>query len=634
MAVPYTFGTATASIPLSNLDANFATTITLGNTAVQLGNTVTTLNNMTLANVTVSSGNVTLTNVAVTTANVTTANITTAVIGTATITTAGITTANVTTANIVTAVITTANVTTANVSTALSYSGTLTGGTGIVNLGSGQFYKDASGNVGIGVTPSAWDSSSKALQFASGSLWAFNTTQMAVTQNLYYNSSGNFIYVNTATASAYRQISGAHSWWNAPSGTAGTTATLTQAMTLDTSGRLGIGTSSPGSKLDVTSGTGYSDISYKATGGFAVRGDGRVDIGGATGLNAYLGIYKSDASSITNYLSFVRQTGLGFSISGSSTTVEFSAIGTSGTINFGNTGVLGQQLSLDTATGNVGIGTASPSAKLEVNNGNGLFGNSVANNQLTVSRTGVNASSLSIQAYTDQPTLSYTYTSGGLKIYDATATAERMRIDSSGNVGIGTTSPSGRLDVYGSDNNNLIKSSNSGANAASIRIQSNNAGNYLLAAGANNPLYIDNSSTAAQSIIFRNTSSSTERMRIDGSGNVLVTGGGGLGYGTGSGGVVTQATSRTTGVTLNEPSGAITLVSAAGSILYQSFTVTNSTVAATDTVIVNQKSGTDLNIINVTAVAAGSFNITFATTGGTTTEQPVFNFAVIKGATS
>jgi len=87
MAVPYTFGTATASIPLSNLDSNFATTITLGNTAIQLGNTVTTLNNMTLANVTVSSGSVTLTNIAVTTANVTTANIGTAVItGTSTLT--------------------------------------------------------------------------------------------------------------------------------------------------------------------------------------------------------------------------------------------------------------------------------------------------------------------------------------------------------------------------------------------------------------------------------------------------------------------------------------------------------------------------------------------------------------------
>jgi hypothetical protein len=43
MAVPYTFGSATTSIPLSQLDSNFATAITLGNTAVQLGNTITTL---------------------------------------------------------------------------------------------------------------------------------------------------------------------------------------------------------------------------------------------------------------------------------------------------------------------------------------------------------------------------------------------------------------------------------------------------------------------------------------------------------------------------------------------------------------------------------------------------------------
>ena len=114
------------------------------------------------------------------------------------------------------------------------------------------------------------------------------------------------------------------------------------------------------------------------------------------------------------------------------------------------------------------------------------------------------------------------------------------------------------------------------------------------------------------------------------SGDVLVFGAGGLGYTTGSGGAVTQATSRTTGVTLNKTNGAITLVSAAGSATTQSFTVTNSTVAATDTIIVNQKSGTDLYEIHITAVAAGSFRISFKTTGGTTTEQPVFSYAVIK----
>jgi hypothetical protein len=59
MAVPNIFGTATAAIPLSQLDTNFATAITLGNTAVYLGNTTTSLGNVTLTNVTVSSGNVT-----------------------------------------------------------------------------------------------------------------------------------------------------------------------------------------------------------------------------------------------------------------------------------------------------------------------------------------------------------------------------------------------------------------------------------------------------------------------------------------------------------------------------------------------------------------------------------------------
>jgi hypothetical protein len=105
----------------------------------------------------------------------------------------------------------------------------------------------------------------------------------------------------------------------------------------------------------------------------------------------------------------------------------------------------------------------------------------------------------------------------------------------------------------------------------------------------------------------------------------------GVGYATGAGGAVTQLTSRTTGVTLDKTTGAITLFSAAGSATAATFTVTNSTVAATDVIILNQKSGTDLYDLMVTAVAAGSFNITFRTTGGTTTEQPVFNFAVIKG---
>lgn len=106
---------------------------------------------------------------------------------------------------------------------------------------------------------------------------------------------------------------------------------------------------------------------------------------------------------------------------------------------------------------------------------------------------------------------------------------------------------------------------------------------------------------------------------------------GGVGYATGAGGAVTQATSRTTGVTLNKTTGQITMFSAAGSATAATFTVTNSAVAATDTIILNQNSGTNLYELFVTSVSAGSFNVTFFTTGGTATDAPVINFTVLKG---
>lgn len=112
----------------------------------------------------------------------------------------------------------------------------------------------------------------------------------------------------------------------------------------------------------------------------------------------------------------------------------------------------------------------------------------------------------------------------------------------------------------------------------------------------------------------------------------------GVGYGgvgVGAGGAVTQLTSRTTGVTLSTYSGAITLFTAAGSATAASFTVTNTNVEATDTVLVSVKSSTtNLYEVFVTAVAAGTFQITFLTTGGTTSDTPVFNFAVIKAKAS
>jgi len=74
------------------------------------------------------------------------------------------------------------------------------------------------------------------------------------------------------------------------------------------------------------------------------------------------------------------------------------------------------------------------------------------------------------------------------------------------------------------------------------------------------------------------------------------------------------------------------MFSAAGSATAATFTVTNSSVAATDTIHLCQGTGTNLYVLLVTAVAAGSFNITFYTTGGTATDAPVINFTVVKGS--
>ena len=107
-------------------------------------------------------------------------------------------------------------------------------------------------NLGLGVTPSAWYSGSKAIQIgASTSLSDLGGSYTLLGQNYKTGTSGNDIYINNGYASLYSQNGGAHRWYTAPSGTAGDAISFTQAMTLDASGRLGIGSTSPSGKLDV-----------------------------------------------------------------------------------------------------------------------------------------------------------------------------------------------------------------------------------------------------------------------------------------------------------------------------------------------------------------------------------------------
>ncbi len=120
-------------------------------------------------------------------------------------------------------------------------------------------------------------------------------------------------------------------------------------------------------------------------------------------------------------------------------------------------------------------------------------------------------------------------------------------------------------------------------------------------------------------------------------GNGLVTGSGGLGYGTGSGGTVTQLTSKSTGVTLNKTNGQITMASnALAANAYIAFTLTNSTIAATDIVHIIPASGTvSAYWVRIAAISSGSCTIGVQNvSAGSLSEALVINFAVTKAVTS
>jgi len=125
------------------------------------------------------------------------------------------------------------------------------------SVGTSAVTWDSSGNLGLGVTPQAWDGNFKAMElgypnFIAGNAGAY---RIDVGVNGYFSGAGYKYAATGVAASYYSQSSGAHRWYNAPSGTAGNAITFTQAMTLDASGNLSIGATSVANqeRLNLTS---------------------------------------------------------------------------------------------------------------------------------------------------------------------------------------------------------------------------------------------------------------------------------------------------------------------------------------------------------------------------------------------
>ncbi len=161
---------------------------------------------------------------------------------------------------------------------------------------------DASGNLGLGVTPSAWLSDYKVQQLGSTSsvYGRVATNETGVNQNWYRDASAVFRYIGNGYAAAYIQLSGGgHGWFTSANNVsgAGASLTLTQAMTLDVSGFLGIGTTSPAGRLHISGGTTNTARIDGSTGGgsWAVMRNGAIT-GGIYNTGAVLGDTTSGAA--------------------------------------------------------------------------------------------------------------------------------------------------------------------------------------------------------------------------------------------------------------------------------------------------------------------------------------------------
>ena len=127
---------------------------------------------------------------------------------------------------------------------------TATGSSGVLTE---AMYIASSGNLGLGVTPSAWSTSYKVLQLnAQSAIWG-SSDAIFLSVNQFQNTSGSNRYIANGFATQYRQDGGQHQFYTAPSGTAGNAITFTQAMTLTSGGNVLVGTTTDaGYKLDIT----------------------------------------------------------------------------------------------------------------------------------------------------------------------------------------------------------------------------------------------------------------------------------------------------------------------------------------------------------------------------------------------
>jgi len=426
------------------------------------------------------------------------------------------------------------------------------------NGGTQHLTLDSAGNLGLGGAPNAGWANSTVLQ-TNGTFSAISTDtasdgNLSLSWNAYATAANTWFYRNTGiAANRYAILQGAFRWYTAPSGTAGNAITFTQAMTLNASGFLGVGETSPTSRIHVN---GTIQARTNAT-GIQIYGDGGT--GYVNSVGAYplvLQVNSTDRARIDTSGNL----GLGVTPSAwwsSRKVLQLGNAGGSGGYGHVLTGTnvsyveLGANYYTDSTPADKYIATGHATRYYQFNGShiwqNAASGTAGATFTFTQAMTLFASGGLAVGSTTDPgagnirfESQKWTgidnnaryvaddavvggalYTGGGFRFFTAGAN-ERMRLDSSGNLALGATSASYRLDITAASGNNGV---------IAVRAAANQNSSLSLAGNASTPLSgsFDLIQDQTQAYVYQRANqplvfgtNNTERMRIDASGNVLV----------------------------------------------------------------------------------------------------------------
>jgi hypothetical protein len=296
------------------------------------------------------------------------------------------------------------------------------------------------------------------------------------------NSSSLFVGVSGGETTVRSNASGTGSYLPMTFYTGGS-----ERVRIDTSGNVGIGTSSPATKLDVSGPASVTSFTGTTKLGFTTRG--------STGATDYSGIDFIGNNQVNPVARIAVLSGA------AGTSLQF------GTSNNYASGITNPAMAID-ARGNVGIGTSSPSYPLEIQADAAAFGWSIRGRALdgiSVGRFANNANTESVRLVA--------FSNGEFAISNTSSVTERMRINSAGNVGIGLSSPATKLDVDGQISG---KFSDVGTNTAAQDLAANHVSQVTISAATTLTTTVPPAGT--QAIVIIVTSGTTSRTVTFGTG--------------------------------------------------------------------------------------------------------------------